>query len=252
MEDRLRHRERNSFAGFTKAETEKLEKLLKESEEQLLDKEFCQKVVKNFNRSSDRAGKPVVKWTEVQSWFQSQKKNSPGASLKLSTPQEVFPSNKAPENLQLSKGEKVPELSELEFEARSSKDGAWYDVDMFLTHRILPSGEAEARIRFVGFGAEEDEWVNIKKAVRERSFPLEPSECQKIKVGDLILCFQERKDQAIHYDAHVMEIQRRLHDIRGCRCLFLIRYDHDNTEERVRLRRLCYVAGQHTRSFEQQ
>lgn len=48
----------------------------------------------------------------------------------------------------------------------------------------------EVRVRFVGFGAEEDEWVNIKKAVRERSIPLEHSECHKVKVGDLVLCFQ--------------------------------------------------------------
>ncbi|XP_021907752.1 protein SAWADEE HOMEODOMAIN HOMOLOG 2-like [Carica papaya] len=136
-------------------------------------------------------------------------------------------------------GEKIPNLEELEFEARSSKDGAWYDVDTFLCHRYTCSGEAEVRVRFVGFGVEEDEWVNVKNAVRERSIPLEHTECHKLKTGDLVLCFQERRDQAIYYDAHVKEIQRRMHDIRGCRCLFLIRYDHDNSEERVRLRRLC-------------
>ena len=48
----------------------------------------------------------------------------------------------------------------------------------------------EVRVRFVGFGAEEDEWVNVKKAVRERSLPLEHSECHKVKVGDVVLCFQ--------------------------------------------------------------
>lgn len=48
----------------------------------------------------------------------------------------------------------------------------------------------EVRVRFVGFGAEEDEWVNVKKAVRERSLPLEHSECHKVMVGDVVLCFQ--------------------------------------------------------------
>ena len=48
----------------------------------------------------------------------------------------------------------------------------------------------EVRVRFVGFGAEEDEWVSIKKAVRERSIPLEHSECHMVNVGDLVLCFQ--------------------------------------------------------------
>ena len=30
----------------------------------------------------------------------------------------------------------------------------------------------------------------MKKAVRQRSIPLEHSECHKVKVGDLVLCFQ--------------------------------------------------------------
>lgn len=48
----------------------------------------------------------------------------------------------------------------------------------------------EALVRFVSLGSEEDEWVNIRKAVRERSVTLENSECNKLKVGDLVLCFQ--------------------------------------------------------------
>ena len=43
-------------------------------------------------------------------------------------------------------------------------------------------------------------------------------------------CFQERLDYAVYVDAHVMEIQRRLHDINGCRCIFVIRFDDDKTE----------------------
>ncbi|CAK9159470.1 unnamed protein product, partial [Ilex paraguariensis] len=234
--DRLRPRQREVFTGFTANEIEKMETLLKECGEQSLEQEFCKKLAKNFNCCKDRAGKPSVKWTEVQSWFQNRQKDcpskntSPGALNKLSIVPEACPPEKANENSQMPKGEKTPDLSELEFEARSSKDGAWYDVDTFLTHRFLSSGEAEVRVRFAGFGAEEDEWVNVKKAVRERSVALEHSECQKVKVGDLVLCFQERSDQARYYDARVLEIQRRLHDIRGCRCLFLIRYDHDDIE----------------------
>lgn len=45
-------------------------------------------------------------------------------------------------------------------------------------------------MRFVGFGLGEDEWVNVRKAVRERSVALEHSECNKVKVGDIVLCFQ--------------------------------------------------------------
>lgn len=48
----------------------------------------------------------------------------------------------------------------------------------------------EVKVRFSGFGREEDEWVDVRGAVRERSIPLEASECPKVKVGDLVLCFQ--------------------------------------------------------------
>lgn len=139
----------------------------------------------------------------------------------------------------MPEGENDIDVSRLEFEARSSKDGAWYDVDTFLSYRFLSSGELEVHARFVGFGAEEDEWVNVRDSVRVRSIGLEHSECDKVKVGDLVVCFQERQNQARYYDARVVEIQRRWHDIRGCRCLFLIKYAHDNIEEKVRLRRLC-------------
>lgn len=43
---------------------------------------------------------------------------------------------------------------------------------------------------------------------------------------------QEKTDEARYYDAEVIDIQRKLHDIRGCRCIFLIRYEHDNFEVR--------------------
>ncbi|CAL5360221.1 unnamed protein product [Camellia sinensis] len=46
--------------------------------------------------------------------------------------------------------------------------------------------EQEVRVRFIGFGSEEDEWVNVKKAIREHSLPLEHSKCGKLEVGDLV------------------------------------------------------------------
>lgn len=45
-------------------------------------------------------------------------------------------------------------------------------------------------VRFAGFGAEEDEWVNIRRHIRQRSLPCESSECVAVLPGDLILCFQ--------------------------------------------------------------
>ncbi|XP_050157681.1 protein SAWADEE HOMEODOMAIN HOMOLOG 1-like [Malus sylvestris] len=141
---------------------------MRELGEQVLEREFCQSTAKSFNRSAARAGKPIVKWTELQSWFENRVKESPNICRN-------YPSNKAHKSSEIPKEEKIPDVSELEFEARSSKDGAWYDVEKFLAHRFLRTGETEVRVRFVGFGAEEDEWVNVKKAVRERSVPVEHS-----------------------------------------------------------------------------
>ncbi|KAL4358961.1 hypothetical protein AHAS_Ahas08G0029700 [Arachis hypogaea] len=220
--DRLRPRNRPLFSGFTNSEIEKLERLVREAREKSLDKEFCHKLAIAFNRSAGRAGKPAVRWTEIQSWFEDRLQDLPDD-----------PNNELmiPKDPECNKeGEIVRDLSELEFEAKSSKDGAWYDVETFLAHRFNSNGEAEVLVRFIGFGGDEDEWVTMKNSVRKRSIPLENTECCNLNVGDHVLCFQERKDQAIYYDAHILEIQRRIHDIRGCRCQILVRYDHDNSE----------------------
>ncbi|KAL3655677.1 hypothetical protein CASFOL_000073 [Castilleja foliolosa] len=226
-----------------KAEVQKMEHLLNEFKEKSLEDEFCKNLARVFNRSSGRAGKPVVKWAEIQSWFQKNQglfmESSYNAANTSSVVPEALVQNKETENPKMLEGLKAEDLSKLEYEARSVKDGAWYDVDTFLSHRYIDSGDIEVRVKYVGFGTEEDEWVNARDSVRVRSVALEPSECQKVNIGDLVVCFQESQDQAKYYDAHVIEVQRRSHDIRGCRCLFLIRYDHDNAEERVRLRRLC-------------
>lgn len=65
-----------------------------------------------------------------------------------------------------------------------------YDVSAFINKRTGENGEPEVRVRFAGFGSEEDEWVNIATAVRQRSLPCETTECVAVLPGDLILCFQ--------------------------------------------------------------
>ncbi|CAL5442703.1 unnamed protein product [Camellia sinensis] len=52
--------------------------------------------------------------------------------------------------------------------------------------QLIDSILDEVRVRFIGFGSEEDEWVNVKKAIREHSLPLEHSKCGKLEVGDLV------------------------------------------------------------------
>ncbi|XP_076891251.1 protein SAWADEE HOMEODOMAIN HOMOLOG 2-like [Bidens hawaiensis] len=221
--------EKNVFSGFTTAEMEKMDRILKQSE-QLPNSEVIKKLTTGFNRSAGRAGKPLLKWLEVQNWFLDRQKCLMSRDTSLNGPN-------MNETSDMPKGEKVIDLSKLEYEAKSS-DGAWYDVEIFITYRFNTSSGYEVLARYDGFGPEEDEWVHIKN-VRERSVSLEHLECSKVMVGDIVLCFQEKTDIARHYDAQVIDIQRKLHDIRGCRCIFLIRYEHDNSEECVRLRRLC-------------
>ncbi|CAI7809306.1 unnamed protein product, partial [Closterium sp. NIES-54] len=95
------------------------------------------------------------------------------------------------------------------------------------------SGEEQVLVRFFGFADEEDEWVSARLSVRPRSLPCEGSECVAVLPGDVVLCFQEASDQALYFDADVRDVQRRRHDVRGCRCRFWVRYRHDNTEVSV-------------------
>ncbi|CAM8957650.1 unnamed protein product [Rhodiola kirilowii] len=144
-----------------------------------------------------------------------------------------------PQSLAASTGKLSTDNIPMEFEARSARDGAWYDATAFLSLKNLEAGDPEVLVRFAGFGPEDDEWINVRKHIRHRSLPCEPSECVAVLPGDLILCFQEGKEQALYFDAHVLDAQRRRHDVRGCRCRFLVRYDHDQSEEIVPLRKIC-------------
>ncbi|GAV61268.1 hypothetical protein CFOL_v3_04796 [Cephalotus follicularis] len=236
----------SSAFEFTLAEILELQNTYKEKGENALNQEVCQELATCFSSSLNRYGKPAIAWEQVQSWFEDKQKESKAKLSSLHMALELCDnlsdettSRNEPEILLKPKGSRIADLSELAYEAKSSKDYAWYDVSSFLTYRVLCTGELEARVRFTGYSNTEDEWVNVRNAVRQRSIPLEPSECHRVKVGDLMMCFQERMNYAVYYDAYVVEIQRRLHDMRGCRCIFVVRYDHDNAEERVELSRLC-------------
>ncbi|OAY53074.1 protein SAWADEE HOMEODOMAIN HOMOLOG 1 isoform X2 [Manihot esculenta] len=228
-----------------------MENIYKEIGAEALDPDFCQRLATSFSFAPNRAGKPATTWEQVQSWFEDRQKESllkvapPSVALKLfvdlsdaTLTDATFP-NDASETFQKSKVKKVTDLSDLTFEAKSSRDYAWYDVSAFLSYRVLYTGELEARVRFAGFRNTDDEWVNVKKAVRERSIPLEPSECHRVKVGDLVLCFRERQELAVYCDAHVVGVQRRSHDARDCGCIFVVRYEYDGMEESVQWQRLC-------------
>ncbi|KAK8949976.1 hypothetical protein KSP40_PGU016709 [Platanthera guangdongensis] len=203
-----------------------------------------------FNASTDRAGKTVVQPKQVWNWFQN-RRYSQRAKVKIPrnliarpmTPDDSAQVKTVGHPISISQGKISGQNSvfktQLDFEAKSARDGAWYDVSVFLAHRKAETDDPEVRVRFTGFGVEEDEWINVRRCVRQRSLPCENVECIALLPGDLILCFQEGKEQALYFDAHIVDALRRRHDVRGCRCRFLVRYDHDQYEEIVPLRKVC-------------
>nr|GEX83995.1 homeodomain-like, SAWADEE domain protein [Tanacetum cinerariifolium] len=70
------------------------------------------------------------------------------------------------------------------------------------THRAIDTGDPEVLVQFAGFEAEEDEWVNVRKNVRQRSFLSGSSECVAVLPSDFVLCIQEGKEQALYFDDH--------------------------------------------------
>ena len=46
----------------------------------------------------------------------------------------------------------------------------------------------------------------------------------------LFMTSQESDDDAIYCDARIVKINRRPHDVRGCRCIFVVRYEDDEDE----------------------
>lgn len=234
----------HAFRFFPK-EVQEMEKFLEDGKGAIPPRDTISSLAEKFSAAPERAGKILVQWKQVWTWFQNRRYAQKAKGTKV-------PGNPAPaprddsgakrivtNSAAVPSGRKVPGASEMEFEAKSARDGAWYDVASFVTHRMFESGDPEVRVRFAGFGAEEDEWVNVKNCVRQRSLPCEASECVAVLSGDLILCFQEGKEQALYFDAHVLDAQRRRHDARGCRCRFLVRYDHDQSEEIVPLSKIC-------------
>ncbi|KAI3953074.1 hypothetical protein MKW98_020269 [Papaver atlanticum] len=226
---------------FTANEVAEMEACFQKANFVVPSMEVICSIAEKFCASAERSGKIIVQQKQVLSWFQNRKHAQKTKTMK--PPENLSDSvslRNVPHMMPVPSGSSTSDSNVLmEFEGRSSRDGAWYDVAAFISHRMFETGDPEVRVRFAGFGAEDDEWINVRQHVRQRSLPCEASECVAVLAGDLILCFQEGKDQALYYDAHVLDAQRRRHDARGCRCRFLVRYDHDQAEEIVPLRKVC-------------
>ncbi|KAK6134542.1 hypothetical protein DH2020_031712 [Rehmannia glutinosa] len=262
---------------FNAVEVGEMEAILQAHNYTVPAREILEALAQRFSGTAERAGKGEVSAKQVWNWFQNRRyalraraaakppvpgemnvpppmprddqatvrnvpqappQPQPAPSTAVRSVPQVPHALPAP-SAQSAGRNNASDSSQMEFEAKSARDGAWYDVTYFLSHRSLETGDPEALVRFAGFGPEEDEWVNIRRHVRQRSLPCESSECVAVLPGDLALCFQEGKEQALYFDAHVLDAQRRRHDVRGCRCRFLVRYDHDQAEEIVPLRKIC-------------
>ncbi|KAL2523544.1 Zinc-binding oxidoreductase [Abeliophyllum distichum] len=249
---------------FNAAEVSEMEAILQAHNCAVPEREILETLAQKFSASAERSGQVEISVKQVWNWFQNRRyalrakatKTPTAGKLSISpthrddpttvrTAPQPAPSSivrsmpQVPHSLPAPSGRNASDNSQMEFEAKSARDGAWYDVSTFLSHRSLETSDPEVLVRFAGFGPEEDEWVNVRRHVRQRSLPCESSECVAVLPGDLILCFQEGKEQALYFDAQVLDAQRRRHDVRGCRCRFLVRYDHDQAEEIVPLRKIC-------------
>ncbi|XP_037454396.1 protein SAWADEE HOMEODOMAIN HOMOLOG 2-like [Triticum dicoccoides] len=214
---------------FTHTEVAKMEEVLRDLNA-MPKGPVIKGLTDDFNASPDRSGdgKVPIQYNQVRNWFQNQRSAQSRKMMVPPVAEEHHPVDGS------YSGNSSLDGGHVQFEAKSAINGAWYDVAAFLSHRFTGTKDPEVLVRFTWLGPEEDEWVDVCKCVRVCSL-----QCVAVLPGDLIMCFKEDKEQARYFDAHVLQVQRRRHDVRGCRCRFLVCYDHDHSEEFVPLSKVC-------------
>ncbi|KAG0529263.1 hypothetical protein BDA96_05G083300 [Sorghum bicolor] len=128
----------------------------------------------------------------------------------------------------------------MKYEAKSARDGAWFDVQDIVAQRFCESGDLELLVHFSGLGAEEPEWINARTCLRQRSVPYKATECATVRCRDPVLCYKVSEQSGLYFDAEVHVIERKTrHPREECDCKILVLYVHDNSEDIVTLRKLC-------------
>lgn len=228
---------------FTEEEVKQMDRALEDTKGAYPSRDLLKSLLENFNAARGQVGKVHVQTNQVLGWLNKRRRLRKGKNVLvpeksnctalplIDGPPKIAAVN--PDEV-LSDWEPI-DMFDVEYEARSSTDGAWYDVHSFCKHRILKSGETEVFVSFIGLNSSNDEWINVKN-VRLRSLPCEGYDCLHIMPGNIVCCFKEGIEEAKYFDARVLEVERKRHDIRGCRCSFLICYNHDQTQERVPLK----------------
>ncbi|VAI63972.1 unnamed protein product [Triticum turgidum subsp. durum] len=172
---------------FTHAEVAKMEEVLNEIDA-MPKRPVIQGLIDHFNASPDRSGngKVPVQYNQVRNWFHNRRSaQSQRARKMMLTPVDEEHHPVAGSYF----GNISSDGGQVQFEAKSARNGAWYDVAAFLSHRFTETRDPEGKARY--------------------------------------------------FDAQILQVQRRRHDVRGCRCRFLVCYDHDHSEECVSLSKVC-------------
>uniref|UniRef100_A0A0E0A9T5 SAWADEE domain-containing protein n=1 Tax=Oryza glumipatula TaxID=40148 RepID=A0A0E0A9T5_9ORYZ len=216
---------------FTQEEVAEMESLLRHLNNGIPDGSLIQSLADRFTASAARAGKvgvrPCVSFPvgnsiayvlnsdtsiragvggarEVWYWFQNRKYSQRSRNSTKMLPAASGDHKWAFARSSVQKSVKNSlEGGQLEFEAKSVRDGAWkYGFDFLDLELGTTNGLMSVHV-----------------------------------CGNVLI--HEGKHQALYFDAHVLDAQKRRHDARGCRCRFLVCYDHDDSEEIVPLRKMC-------------
>uniref|UniRef100_A0A0D9WQ40 SAWADEE domain-containing protein n=1 Tax=Leersia perrieri TaxID=77586 RepID=A0A0D9WQ40_9ORYZ len=195
---------------FLRAEVAEMEARLQQQVNRAIpDRSVIQALAEKFTASTERAGTVGVKPVQVWYWFLNRNRmyrsrNSRMAMLPIGTSHEHkldsttrAISSSSTQSTDSSSGKNHLEGGQIEYEAKSARDGSGFDI------------------------------LGLEPWMMNGSMSI--NVCANVLFQDLL---NERKDHALYFDAQVIDAQKRRHDARGCRCRFLVRYD-DQSEVTV-------------------
>uniref|UniRef100_A0A0E0HR34 SAWADEE domain-containing protein n=1 Tax=Oryza nivara TaxID=4536 RepID=A0A0E0HR34_ORYNI len=183
---------------FTQEEVAEMESLLRHLNNGIPDGSLIQSLADRFTASAARAGKVGVRSKQNRKYSQRSRNSTKMLPAASGDHKSAFARSSVQKSVKNSL-----EGGQLEFEAKSVRDGAWkYGFDFLDLELGTTNGLMSVHV-----------------------------------CGNVLI--HEGKHQALYFDAHVLDAQKRRHDARGCRCRFLVCYDHDDSEEIVPLRKMC-------------
>ncbi|EFJ27928.1 hypothetical protein SELMODRAFT_411966 [Selaginella moellendorffii] len=182
----------NTRCRFLPEEVAEMEKLLVHHNGLTPCRSVQEALAEKFSKGAARTGHAPVRPKQLDKVDQGAGPSSSGRSMIKCTAEQLL----------------AQRANGLQFEAISSKDGAWYDIRCFLGYKLTETGP-EIFIRYAGLGGDEDEWVELK-SIRRRSLPCEGFECLAVYPGDNVLCFQEGDEHALYYDAREVVTLRKV------------------------------------------